>query len=52
MHHDAIQFFNRYTQTVETEQVYGEGFLRWIYGSLSGRIALHAVAKRGFFSQW
>ena len=52
MHHDAIQFFNRYTQTVETEQVYGEGFLRWIYGSLSGRIALHAVAKRGFFSRW
>ena len=52
MHHDAIQFFNRYTQTVETEQIYGESFLRWIYGSLSGRLALHAVAKRGFFSQW
>ena len=52
MPHAAIQFFNRYTQTVETEQIYGEGFLRWIYGSLSGRLALHAVAKRGFFSQW
>jgi phosphatidylserine decarboxylase len=52
MHADAIQFFNRYTQRVETEQVYGEGFLRWIYGSLSGRLALHAVAKRAFFSRW
>jgi phosphatidylserine decarboxylase len=52
MSRDAIQFFNRYTQRVETEAIYGEGFLRWIYGSLSGRIALHAVAKRAFFSQW
>lgn len=52
MHADAIQFFNRRTRRVETEQVYGEGFLRWIYGSLSGRLALHAVAKRAFFSRW
>lgn len=52
MHPDAIQYFNRYTQRVEVEQIYGEGFLRWIYGSLSGRLALHAVAKRGFFSRW
>ncbi|MSU27903.1 MAG: phosphatidylserine decarboxylase [Pedosphaera sp.] len=52
MHPDAIQYYNRYTQRVEAEQIYGEGFLRWIYGSLSGRLALHAVAKRGFFSRW
>lgn len=52
MHPDAIQYFNRSTQRVEAEQIYGEGFLRWIYGSLSGRLALHAVAKRGFFSRW
>lgn len=52
MHPDAIQYFNRYTQRVEAEQIYGEGFLRWIYGTLSGRLALHAVAKRGFFSRW
>lgn len=49
---DAIRFYNRRTQCVETEKVYGEGFLRWIYGSISGRIALHAVAKRAFFSRW
>lgn len=52
MHSDAIQYFNRYTQRVETEQIYGEGALRWIYDSLSGRLALHAVAKRAFFSRW
>lgn len=50
--HDDIQFLNRHTSRVETEQVYGEGFLRWIYGSLTGRLALHAVAKRAFFSRW
>jgi phosphatidylserine decarboxylase len=49
---DAIRFYNRRTQCVETEKVYGEGFLRWIYGSISGRIALQAVAKRAFFSRW
>ena len=52
MHSDAIHYYNRYTQRVETEQIYGEGYLRWIYGSLSGRLALHAVAKRAFFSRW
>lgn len=52
MHADAIQFFNRYTQRVETEQIYGEQFLRWIYGTLTGRLALHAVAKRTVFSRW
>jgi phosphatidylserine decarboxylase len=52
VHPDAIHYFNRYTQRVETEQIYGEGFMRWIYGSLSGRLALHAVAKRAFFSRW
>lgn len=52
MQPDAIRFFNRYTQSVEVEQIYGEGFLRWIYGSMLGRLALHAVAKRAFFSRW
>ena len=37
---------------METEQVYGEGFLRWTYGSPLGAIALHAFVKRPFFSAW
>ncbi len=47
---EPIQFFNRRTGRLETEQIYGEGPLRWLYSSTSGRIALNAVAKRAFFS--
>lgn len=47
-----IRYFNRSTQSIETEQVYGEGFLRWTYGSPLGAIALHAFVKRPFFSAW
>jgi phosphatidylserine decarboxylase len=52
MRHDAIQYFNRHTQRVETEQIYGEAFLRWTYANPLGLLALHAVAKRPFFSRW
>lgn len=37
---------------METEQVYGEGFLKWAYGNPLGKIALHSFVKRPFFSQW
>lgn len=37
---------------METEQVYGEGFLRWTYGHPLGAIALHALVKRPLFSAW
>lgn len=47
-----IRYFNRHTQTVETEQVYGESFLRWTYGSPLGAAALHSLVKRRFFSSW
>lgn len=47
-----IQFFNRYTAQVETEAVYGEGFLRWAYQNPLGRLALHALVKRALFSKW
>ena len=47
-----IQFYNRYTDSFETEQVYGEGFLKWAYGNPLGKIALHSFVKRPFFSKW
>jgi len=47
-----IRFFNRLTREVETEKVYGEGFLRWTYETWSGKVALHALVKRAFFSAW
>ncbi len=37
---------------METEAVYGEGFLKWTYGNPMGQIALNAFVKRPFFSAW
>ncbi len=47
-----IHFFNRLTGQMETEQVYGERFLRWVYETRLGRLTLAAVVKRGVFSWW
>ena len=49
---EPIEFFNRYTGRVEREQVYGEAWLRWIYHSPVGRLALEALVKRAVFSRW
>ncbi|SHJ27752.1 phosphatidylserine decarboxylase [Rubritalea squalenifaciens DSM 18772] len=47
-----ITYYNRYTGSMETEQVYGESFLKWAYGNPLGKIALHSFVKRPFFSKW
>jgi phosphatidylserine decarboxylase len=47
-----IKFYNRYTGQTETEQVYGEAFLKWAYGNPLGKIALHSLVKRPVFSKW
>lgn len=47
-----IQFYNRYSGEMETEQVYGESFLKWAYGNPLGKIALHSFVKRPAFSRW
>ncbi len=47
-----IQFYNRYSGEVETESVYGEGFLRWAYGNPLGRLTVEVAVKRLWFSQW
>ncbi|MEY3395898.1 MAG: hypothetical protein RL346_2135 [Verrucomicrobiota bacterium] len=49
---ESIRYFNRHTQKTETEQVYGESFLRWTYGNPLGKLALHALVKRHGFSKW
>ena len=49
---EPIQFFNRYTGRIETEQVYGANYLRFIYGNPLGKIALHGLVKRSGFSNW
>jgi phosphatidylserine decarboxylase len=45
-----IQYFNRYTEEVETEQIYCEKPLRWTYETGLGRSTLEAVVKRPFLS--
>ena len=47
-----VAFFNRHTGRIETEAVYGEGFLRLAYETALGRLALHALVKRAAFSRW
>ena len=52
MQPEPIQFFNRYTGKIETEEIYGESFMRWTYGTILGKFALHGLAKRSLFSRW
>jgi phosphatidylserine decarboxylase len=49
---EPIRFYNRYTQATETEQVYGEKWLRWSYETALGRFAVGALIKRAVFSRW
>lgn len=49
---DSIRYFNRHSGKLETEEVYGENFLRWTYGNPLGRLALHSFVKRAWFSKW
>jgi phosphatidylserine decarboxylase len=49
---ETIQYFNRYTKRIETEDIYGGHFLRWTYGNPLGRLSLHTLVKRSLFSRW
>jgi phosphatidylserine decarboxylase len=49
---EPIRFYNRYTQTTETEQIYGEPWLRWTYETALGRFSTWALIKRAVFSHW
>jgi phosphatidylserine decarboxylase len=48
---DEIRFFDRYAQQERVEKIYGDGALRWTYGTAMGKLALAAVVKRGLFSR-
>lgn len=52
MKNEPIQFYNRYSGTVEAEAIYGESFLRWAYERPLGRFSVRLVAKRRWFSAW
>lgn len=47
-----IAVYNRYSNQVEGEEVYGERWLRWVYEHPVGRVTLAAIVKRRWFSRW
>ena len=47
---EPIRYFDRYRQTIETEQVYGEKWLRWANDTTTGRWAVSVLLRRAFFS--
>lgn len=47
----SVQYFNRYTQQMETEAIYQEKWLRWAYETSTGRFAKHLLLKRPFFAK-
>ena len=49
---ENVEYFNRYTGQVETEQIYGENFLRWVYNNPLGKLSLEGLVKRAAFSKW
>ncbi|MDG2488424.1 MAG: archaetidylserine decarboxylase [Roseibacillus sp.] len=48
---EPIRYYNRLTQRLETEQVYGERWLRLAYETRWGSL-LQQVVKKPFFSRW
>lgn len=49
---EPIRYFHRTKLVVETEKVYGEGWLRWIYGNPLGRLTLELLVKRWLASAY
>ncbi|TWT48106.1 Phosphatidylserine decarboxylase proenzyme [Rubripirellula amarantea] len=49
---DEIVYYDRYRRETCIEEVYGDKFLRWTYGTALGKSALHTLVKRPLFSHW
>ncbi|HTL69525.1 MAG TPA: archaetidylserine decarboxylase [Lacunisphaera sp.] len=49
---EPIRYYQRKKQTIETEQVYGDAWLRWTYGTALGRLALGLLVKRAIVSRY
>jgi phosphatidylserine decarboxylase len=47
-----VRYYHRYRARLETEQVYGERWLRWAYGNPLGRACVSLLASRAWFSRW
>lgn len=49
---NEIVYYDRYRDELCREKVYGDQSLRWTYGTRLGKVSLHALVKRAWFSQW
>jgi phosphatidylserine decarboxylase len=49
---EPIRYLDRAKKSVETEQVYGEDWLRWTYETGLGRFALNLLVKRAIVSRY
>jgi phosphatidylserine decarboxylase len=47
---EPTRYWNRARQTIETEKIYGEPWLRLVYGNPLGRMALWLLVRRAIFS--
>ncbi|MDR2372233.1 MAG: archaetidylserine decarboxylase [Puniceicoccales bacterium] len=47
----TVEFYNRYTKSLEQEVIYGEFFLRLLYHSSIGRLAIRHLIGRKIFSR-
>lgn len=49
---EPIRYFDRYSRTVKTEAIYGEGWLRFAYENPAGALFVWMLAKRIAFSKY
>ncbi len=47
-----VQYWHRAKKTIETEQIYGERWLRFTYEHPVGRLALRLLVRRALFTQY
>jgi len=49
---EPLRYFDRYRRTIETESIYGEGWLRWAYENPIGRLTTWLIVRRPIFSHY
>ena len=49
---EPVRYIVRSTRAVETEKVLGEGWMRWLYETAPGRLALNVAVKRALLSTY
>ena len=47
----STTYYNRQTRKTETEAIYGERYLRWIYETRAGQLTLKLLVRRALFSK-